>query len=137
MFYANVTCGEAYVRVNNPIVICFNPNVTGRNYNVTGKNSIVTCFEANVTCFGAIVNTFQSTAGLDVSIAAIISPLNILPFGETEIEVLERYRISLNNTGSQPGIAEIIDEFGYGRESLRKPGQDWTTPSAHHRKVFF
>jgi|GEM_PF-2722307 len=40
LFYANVTCGEANVMGNNPIVMCFYPNVTGRNYIVMGNNPI-------------------------------------------------------------------------------------------------
>jgi len=45
----------------------------------------------------------------------------MLPFGETGIEVLERYRISLNNTGSQPGIAEIIVKSAMGEKACGSP----------------
>jgi hypothetical protein len=36
----------------------------------------------------------------------------------TEMEILELYRISLTNAASQPVIAQIMDEFGYGPEKL-------------------
>jgi len=36
----------------------------------------------------------------------------------TEMEILELYRVSLTNAGSQPAIAEIMEEFGYGPEKL-------------------
>ena len=36
----------------------------------------------------------------------------------TDAEILELYRVSLTNAGSQPAIAQVLDEFGYGPEKL-------------------
>lgn len=36
----------------------------------------------------------------------------------SDAEILELYRISLHNAGSQPQLAEILAEFGYGPEVL-------------------
>ena len=36
----------------------------------------------------------------------------------TDLEILELYRVSLHNAGSQPEISAIMAEFGYGPEKL-------------------
>ena len=36
----------------------------------------------------------------------------------TDAEILELYRVSLTNAASQPAIAQVLDEFGYGPEKL-------------------
>src|SRR5690606_17993483 len=38
----------------------------------------------------------------------------------TEPEILELYRVSLTNAGSQPAIAQILAEYGYGPEKLKQ-----------------
>jgi len=36
----------------------------------------------------------------------------------TEAEILELYRVSLTNAASQPTVAQILNEYGYGAEKL-------------------
>lgn len=48
----------------------------------------------------------------------LIYHLNKMMMATTDVEILELYRVSLNNAGSQPEISETLTEFGYGPDKL-------------------
>ncbi len=45
-----------------------------------------------------------------------------------EAKSLELYRVSLDNMGSQPEIAAIMSQFGYGPDTVVQTGHYWTKP---------
>src|SRR5690606_5257653 len=44
--------------------------------------------------------------------------LNGIIMATSEAEILEQYRIALHNARNQPAIAQVLDEFGYGPDTL-------------------